>query len=128
MSTASSRGRVGEDYTAGYLADNGWKIVARNFRVRGGEVDIIAEKDNVLAFVEVKTRKFGSYLDGVFAVDKRKQRRIIYTAERWIEKFPADGKYIRFDVASVVVTTEQFPQVIEMEYLDNAFDSLWASL
>ena len=123
MSRQSVRGNAGEDHVTGYLIDNGWQIEARNYRVRGGEIDIIARKADILAFVEVKTRKFGSLTEGVESVNKRKQSFIIRTADRYLEDNPSDAGTIRFDVAEVTVTTEDAPRVIGMNYIADAFDA-----
>ena len=123
MSVGSSRGSAGEEYVRSYLAERGWMIAARNFRVRGGEIDIIARKDDIIAFVEVKTRKFGSLDNGLGAVDRNKRRFIIRAADRYLENEPPGAVTVRFDVAVVAVTTEEMPRVLEMRYFENAFDA-----
>ena len=123
MSKAGERGRVGEDHVCAYLTKRGWTVLERNFRVKGGEIDIIAERSGVIAFVEVKTRKFGSLAEGMDAVDAGKRKHIIYAADRWAEDQPEMHATIRFDVAEVVVTTEEHPRVIEVRYFEDAFDA-----
>ena len=122
MSVKSDRGTAGENAVCEYLTKRGWKIAARNFRVRGGEIDIVAEKGDVLAFVEVKTRKFGSLSDGADAIDKTKRKCLIRAADRYIEKNTVSAKTIRFDAALVTVTTEEMPRVLETQYIEDAFD------
>jgi len=78
--SAKSRGNVGEDLAAGFLQGKGYEIMQRNFFVRGGEIDIIAKKNGILVFVEVKTRwtqKFGAAADSLTSAKKRKLRRAI---------------------------------------------------
>lgn len=123
MSVNSERGRAGEEYVCGYLEKRGWKIAARNFRVKGGEIDIIAEKSGVIAFVEVKTRKFGSLSDGIEAVDAKKRKCVIRAADRYLEEFSDMAREVRFDAAVVTITTEEAPRVLEMHYYENAFDA-----
>ncbi len=123
MSKTNERGRVGEEHVGAYLTKRGWTVLERNYRVRGGEIDIIAERSGVVAFVEVKTRKFGSLAEGMDAVDAEKRKHIIYAADRWAEEQPDLTATIRFDVAEVVVTTEEHPRVIEMRYYEDAFDA-----
>ncbi len=123
MSVRSSRGSAGEEYVCSYLSERGWTIAARNFRIRGGEIDIIAKKHDIIAFVEVKTRKFGSLDNGLDAVDRNKRRFIIRAADRYLEQEPPGDMTIRFDVAVVVVTTEEIPRTLEMRYFENAFDA-----
>lgn len=55
-------GNIGEDAVCGFLVRHGYEIIKRNFTVRGGEIDIIAEKADIIAFVEVKTREHGSLI------------------------------------------------------------------
>jgi putative endonuclease len=123
MSVKSERGKAGEEHVSAYLERLGWRIAARNYRVKGGEIDIIAEKDGVIAFVEVKTRKFGSLSDGVEAVDRRKRGFVVRAADRYLEELPEGSREVRFDVAAVTVTTEEIPRVLEMKYYENAFDA-----
>ena len=123
MSVRSDRGKAGERYVCDHLAKNGWTIDARNYRIRGGEIDIVAHKGEILAFVEVKTRKFGALVDGIDAIDIRKRQAVIRAADRYIGENPTDAGTIRFDAALVTVTTEEVPRVLEMEYSEDAFDS-----
>jgi putative endonuclease len=87
---------------ADYLEGLGWEIVARNYRCRGGEVDLVAVDAGVLAFVEVKTRRderLGSPLE---AVDGRKQRRMIRAALSFLSANGGIGLAARFDVVGIV--------------------------
>lgn len=81
-----ARGTIGEEIASSMLAKKGYRIVQRNFTVRGGEIDIIALKNGRLIFVEVKTRwneKFGT---GLESIDTRKQRRILQAAYEFISR------------------------------------------
>ena len=95
-------GARGEDVAVGFLVENGYNIIKRNYRCRYGEVDIIAEDGLTLAFIEVKTR--GSALFGApqGSVDSRKQARIIRSACVYMEDEGIIDRYIRFDVVSVM--------------------------
>lgn len=121
MSVKHERGRFGEDYTADFLVNNGYEIVVRNFRKRGGELDIVALKDSELAVVEVKTRKFGSLTEGIDAITYQKKKNIIQTTAKFLNESEIEFSEMRFDVAEIVVTTEENPQVIEFNYYENAF-------
>ncbi len=123
MSVQQKRGRFGEDYTAEYLIKNGWKIIARNFKRRGGELDIVALKDGMLTVVEVKTRKFGSLTDGADAITYTKKKNIILTSAKFLNENELKFNEMRFDVAEIVVTTEENPQVLEFNYYEDAFDT-----
>ena len=123
MSVKSDRGRAGEEYVCEQLIKLGWTISARNYRVRGGEIDIVAENAQVVAFVEVKSRKFGSLDNAIEAIDRKKQSFVIRAADRYLCEHPAGAKEVRFDAAVVTVTTEEIPRVLEMKYYENAFDA-----
>lgn len=106
--TTRETGNLGEDAVAAYLEKNGYEILERNYTVRGGEIDIIAKKDDRLVFVEVKTRKTGSMTSGERAVDLKKRRCLVRAADRFCreyEKSHGVGGFssCRFDVASLEI-------------------------
>ena len=102
MANLRNVGDIHEEAVCKALVDNGYHIVERNFRVRQGEIDIIANDKEYLVFVEVKYRKGKSSGDGFDAVDYKKQRQISKVALYYIasHRIP-DTQAIRFDVASV---------------------------
>ena len=95
-------GMEGEKRVANFLRKNGFSIVKRNYHTRYGEIDIIAENEQFILFVEVKTRKINSLVSGIEAVDSFKQRRIMLTANDYIVKTECQ-KQPRFDIAVVTV-------------------------
>ncbi len=102
-------GTLGEDLVAQWLESCGWKILHRRWRSQSnskevswrGEIDIIAEYTQTLAFVEVKTRSAGSWdAGGREAVMPRKQEKLYRTAQMYLAKFPEKADFnCRFDVA-----------------------------
>ncbi|MGH7707929.1 MAG: YraN family protein [Vulcanimicrobiaceae bacterium] len=98
--TRGPRGRAAEDRAAAYLAANGLRIVARNFRGPGGEIDIVAVDRGTLVFVEVKQRATAGFGSALAAVDARKRRRIRTVAEDFLQFVPHVTK-IRFDVLAI---------------------------
>ena len=116
--TTRDIGNTGEDFTVKYLTQEGYQIIERNYTMRGGEVDIIAEKDEVIAFVEVKSRKVDSMVSGLEAITKSKQLHIIKTAQKYYCETNCKLQP-RFDVASVII---QNGIVKAIDYLENAFD------
>lgn len=123
MSVKSERGNVGEDYVSERLTAEGYIIKERNFRIKGGELDIIAEKDGVLAVVEVKTRKFGGLVSGLEAITTKKKSCIIKATTEYLYRNNIENVPIRFDVAEVTVTTETPPRVLGFDYYKDAFDA-----
>ena len=112
-------GNRGEDAVCGFLVRHGYRILKRNFTVRGGEIDIIAEKDDIIAFVEVKTREANSLVSAEEAVTYAKQRRIIKTAEAYLYGL-AEPRSCRFDVAAVEMDKGR---ITKLRYYVNAFDA-----
>jgi putative endonuclease len=111
-------GKSGEDLACRELERRGYAIVARRFRVRSGELDIVARDGGVLVFVEVKTRagrRFGSAAEAVTAA---KQRRIALLAHEYLLRHRMSDCPCRFDVVSVHVDAGT-PAV---EIIRNAFD------
>ena len=95
-------GRDGENRVASDLASRGWKILARNWRTRRGEIDIIALESDTLVFIEVKTWPNGAVADLELAIGYVKQKRIVETAKCFIDTHRQyNGMYIRFDVVLV---------------------------
>lgn len=119
--TPSEIGKAGENAVCYYLAHLGYQIIARNFRVRGGEIDIIAVKADELCFVEVKTRKLNGLTTGTEAVNRRKQHLVIRTAHCYCEKqgIDEDDWYLRYDIADVTTMNDR---IVNIDYLENAFD------
>ena len=100
----NERGRLCEELVAQYLKENNYEVLARNYRCRGGEIDIIAQKDAVLCFVEVKSLSGKWTADQLGRmVDGQKRRRIQLTAIDYLNKVYMQGRQLqmRFDVASV---------------------------
>lgn len=121
MSRQHETGNLGEEAVCRYLAGQGWEILARNFRISGGEIDIIARKGEDIAFVEVKTRMPGAMESGFDAVGKAKQRRIIRAGYRFCEKYDIGETdyYFRYDIAEVICLNGR---ILNIDYLENAFD------
>lgn len=121
MNEKHTRGKFGEDYTADYLLNKGMKIISRNFRRKGGELDIVALDGRMLVVVEVKARRFGSLTDGLDAMTVTKRRNIIRTAQRFIDETDVDFAEMRFDVAELTLTTDKIPRVLDFSYYEDAF-------
>ena len=114
-------GKSGEDRVAAFLRSKGYEIIKRNYQCRFGEIDIIAQSGEYIAFVEVKTRKPNSLVSGAAAVDARKQQRIMLTAEDYITKTLCELQP-RFDVAEVTVSEDNNGSVCyNLNYIANAF-------
>ncbi len=113
-------GVYGEKVTADYLKNQGFIIFKRNYHSRFGEIDIIAEKDDLLLFVEVKTRSGDQMVSGREAVDFNKQNRIKATAGDFLRKTKQEYK-CRFDVSEVTVKPNETGLDCEIFYITDAF-------
>lgn len=113
-------GKSGEDRVAAYLRKSGWSVIKRNFQCRYGEIDIIAENDEYIIFVEVKTRKKNSLTSPAESVTHAKQQRIMLTAQDYLSKTLCE-KQPRFDVAAVTVEETKDGKRFHLDYIQNAF-------
>ncbi len=94
-------GRWGEDAAVQYLASSGYKILERNVHSAHGEIDIIASKNGLLVFVEVKTRSSHSFAFPEDSVTRRKQAYLLSAAEEYIQAHPESSENWQFDVIAV---------------------------
>ena len=119
MSTQKTLGRLGEDCAANFLEAHGYKIIARNFRIRSAEIDIIAQIGNVLVFVEVKARSSVRHGLPVEAVNLHKQRKIIEAAGVFLQDENFCDCACRFDVVEVYL---RGGLVEDVNHIENAFE------
>lgn len=110
-------GKAGEDFTCDYLKKHGIQVLARNYRAKKGEIDIIARDGDSIAFVEVKTRSSKRYGTAGEAVDYRKQQMIVKTAQWYIMQNNIKEFNFRFDVAEVSADGGD----MSINYIRNAF-------
>ena len=94
-------GRTGEDLACRELRRHGYAILARRFRTRHGELDIVARDGDVLVFVEVKARSSTRFGGALAAVTARKQRQVIAMAQRYMVRVGWAPRPCRFDVVAV---------------------------
>ena len=119
MPTKYQTGMQAQQLAESHLTDNGYRILERNYRIRTGEVDIIARHGNYVVFVEVKFRRsvdFGYPRESVGVV---KQQRIIRTAMHYIAARNIDDMDFRFDVIEVLAQGD----AVQINHIENAFDA-----
>jgi len=114
-------GTLGEDLATNFLTSRGFSILERNFRCKGGEVDIVARdrQDGSLVFVEVKTRRDLSFGVPQLAVTQFKQRQISKAALTWLARKRLQNSSARFDVIAILLSEEGKHKI---EHIVNAFD------
>ena len=111
-------GQAGEDFAAKFLESRGYKIIDRNFKIRSAEIDIIAEKNNSIIFVEVKTRSNVRHGFPVEAVNLKKQKRIISAASVFLQ----DEKYFDFNCRFDVIEVYSVDDELKLRHIENAFE------
>lgn len=119
--TSSKVGQKGEQFAAEFLIKNAYRLAAANFKVPigrnrvgaqvTGEIDLIGYDENVLCFVEVKTRSSDEFASPLAAVDLRKQRQIIRTARMYRKIFRLSNIKFRYDVVSIVLKESSIPKI-----------------
>lgn len=121
VSGTSLIGQFGENLAASFLIRRGYRLVSSNFKVpigrntRGatvtGEIDLIAFDEDVLCFIEVKTRSNEDFASPLAAIDLRKQRQIIRTAKVYRKIFNITGIKFRYDAVSVILQENKRPKI-----------------
>ena len=94
-------GASGEDAVAAWYEAAGYTVLDRNWRVREGEIDVIARRDSTVVFCEVKTRRSDAFGTPAEAVTPRKQARLRGLATQWLATHTVRASELRFDVAGV---------------------------
>ncbi|MDE7172129.1 MAG: YraN family protein [Oscillospiraceae bacterium] len=113
-------GQWGEEQVAEQLRREGWTVMARNFRCRMGELDIVAKNDQFLIFVEVKLRKNDQFGSACEAVTPSKQRKLRAAAQFYLMSHPSTLQP-RFDVAEVYAPQGIHTERPDIYYIENAF-------
>lgn len=112
-----SLGPLGEELASDHLVKKGYRLIERNFKIKIGEIDIIAEDGQTLVFVEVKTRLNKEFGQPFEAVNLFKQKKIRCIAEAYLQRKPLNGREARFDVISILLE----PDKTRIEHIENAF-------
>jgi putative endonuclease len=97
---AEARGRKAETISAWWLRLHGWRILAHRARVPGGEVDLVARRGRVLAFIEVKQRRTADA--AAWSLDEYRLRRVAVAAQRLTPRYARDGDEVRIDAMFIV--------------------------
>ena len=107
-------GKTGEDYAEEYLKKNGYKILKRNVHVGRGEIDIIARKENLIIFVEVKTRRSDEYVDILDSISEEQEEVLITSCEEYLARNNLERFDYRIDLIGIVLkngVVEKFEHV-----------------
>lgn len=117
MARSHELGRRGERLAASYLQRRGWRIVERNWRFHNKEIDLVARRGRLVAFVEVKTRGTGALGHPLETITAAKRRDLAIAARGWITLRGRPGESYRFDAVAVV----QDRRGTRVEHLEDAW-------
>lgn len=109
-------GHEGEKMATEYLQTQGYQILETNWNTQHKEVDIIARDNSFIVFVEVKTRKYGTLMPPVSAIDRQKQKNLIWAANSYIRQKNIDLE-ARFDIISILYKGSNY----QIEHIQDAF-------
>jgi len=111
-------GKDNEQVAVDYLQKNGYTIVQRNYRIRGGEIDIIAKDNNTLVFIEVKSRTSTRYGHAIQSLTRQQQKRLSKTAQTYLHQHNLNNQPARFDM--IAIQKNQYMGT-EIRLIKNAF-------
>ena len=112
-------GNEGEDRAEAYLRQRGFRILGRNVRSPLGELDLVADDQGVLVFIEVKRRRTGTFGGAIEAVDARKRAKLIQLAAQYLAQHRIRNRACRFDV---VLIQDDLATAEAVQHFANAFD------
>ncbi|MBS1645730.1 MAG: YraN family protein [Bacteroidetes bacterium] len=117
MAKTTEIGKQGEDMAASFLREKGYRIIAQNWRSRHLEIDLIAQKNQLLLIIEVKTRKNTLFGSPQHFVSKSKQQKLLKAAHEYLLKHPEETE-IRFDIIAIVTDTQNIEHIEDAFYAD----------
>lgn len=118
MALHNDLGSKGEDSAVDYLKRKGYKIIERNWSFRGYEIDVVAENEEFIVFIEVKTRASTKWGSPEESIGIKRMRRMINSASHYLKQNKIDNP-ARFDIIAIVWNNKGF----ELEHFEDAFYS-----
>jgi len=100
----TARGAAAEDLAAAHLAAQGYRIIERNYRAPGGEIDLVAYDGDVLCFIEVRSLARDDHGSPLETITQRKIARVVRAARAYLEDLPAPWPVMRFDAVGIVMS------------------------
>jgi len=122
---AHALGRWGETCAARFLEQRGWTILAMNYRFGRREVDLVARRGDVVAFVEVKTRAGDGYGAPQEAITALKRREVETVAAQFVDRHSLQDLSVRFDAVAIVVRRRHQGSEIAIEHVEDAWRPGW---
>jgi putative endonuclease len=118
LSKRKEIGAIGEKLAVDFLKKRGYKILHKNFRCRGGEIDIITQQGDCLVFVEVRTKKGSGFGTPEESVTRSKQERLISLANTYLQTCDSPPSSWRIDVVAIELASNN--KVSRLEHIENA--------
>ena len=123
---AHALGRWGEERAAAFLEGKGWSILARNYRFGRREVDLVARRGDLVAFVEVKTRAGSGYGSPLEAITHLKRREVEAVAAHFLARNTLGDVDVRFDAVAIRVFREGRTATASVEHVEDAWRPGWS--
>jgi putative endonuclease len=117
VTSSSRKGQSAEELAARFLESQGYRVLERNYRTRGGEIDIVAEEGAVLCFVEVRSTRGAEFGGPLPTINAAKQRRVVRAARRYLAARGLEDREVRFDVVGIC-----YEPALERELIRGAFE------
>jgi putative endonuclease len=110
-------GAAGERVAERWLLRHGWRVLERRYRSGHRDIDLVAERAGLVAFVEVKARAGTAFGDPIEAVNWKKRNDLVRSATVWIDRHGRAGEHYRFDIIGVLMCAER----VRIRHIENAF-------
>jgi len=104
--------KIGEEMAKEYLEDKGYQIIEQNYRTKYSEIDIVVKKDNILIFVEVRTKKSGDFVSPEESINQKKLKKLYWNAEAYVSAKKWQGQY-RVDAVCIILDHNNMIESIE---------------
>lgn len=116
------KGALGEEFAVNFLEKEGFEIIAKNYKLKNGEIDIIARDGTTIAFIEVKTRSENHMVSPLQAITPTKRKRIILTSLVFLQSTNLELQP-RYDVFEIIIADHRLFEVKSYSLLKGAFDA-----
>jgi putative endonuclease len=125
LTPSQAFGQSAEDMAEHMLRKKGYRILERNFRIAGGELDLIADDQGILVFIEVKARQSQHFGGAPYAITTRKKQQIIKLASCYLSQHDLTNQHCRFDAILVFGNKEHSRQLTHIEEAFEVSSSAW---
>ena len=116
--STTTKGQRAEQLASSFLIQQGYRILERNYRCRGGEIDLVAQDGEVLCFVEVRSRRSSTYGNPLETIGGRKRGRLIHAARHYLAVRARSDREVRFDVVGIV-----YEPALSIDLVRGAFEA-----